>query len=142
MGARSGARLLAGPHGRPQRRLDDHRALRNSRKSEFHSPRLSRTPSDTTAFDRFLLSLFRQTITASLDNVFPCEEYENKDVDDNCALMYLNEANLLNNIRIRYKKDVIYVSSYRLVLYSLDSYLNVFSLLSRVAFVRPTWPTS
>ena len=44
-----------------------------------------------------------------MGSVFPCEEYENKDVDDNCALMYLNEANLLNNIRIRYKKDIIYV---------------------------------
>jgi myosin VI len=50
-------------------------------------------------------------VTASHDNVFPCEEYENKDVDDNCALMYLNEANLLQNIRIRYKKDIIYVNN-------------------------------
>ncbi len=48
-------------------------------------------------------------MTASTDSVFPCEEYESKDVDDNCALMYLNEANLLHNIRLRYKKDVIYV---------------------------------
>ncbi len=28
------------------------------------------------------------------------------------ALMYLNEATLLNNIRIRYMKDAIYVSLY------------------------------
>lgn len=49
-----------------------------------------------------------KTVTTSPDNVYPCEEYENKSVDDNCALMFLNEANLLNNIRIRYKKDEIY----------------------------------
>jgi myosin-6 len=29
-------------------------------------------------------------------------------VDDNCGLMYLNEATLLNNIRQRYVKDKIY----------------------------------
>lgn len=51
----------------------------------------------------------KQIVRAAHESVFPCEEYENKDVDDNCALMYLNEANLLNNIKIRYKKDVIYV---------------------------------
>ena len=28
------------------------------------------------------------------------------------ALMYLNEATLLNNIRIRYMKDCIYVSTF------------------------------
>ncbi|KAI0211433.1 Unconventional myosin-VI [Lamellibrachia satsuma] len=49
-----------------------------------------------------------QSISASYDRVFPCEEYDNKDVDDNCALMYLNEATLLNNLRLRYMKDSIY----------------------------------
>ena len=29
-------------------------------------------------------------------------------MDDNCGLMYLNEATLLNNIRQRYLKDKIY----------------------------------
>jgi myosin VI len=62
-----------------------------------------------------------KTITAPHDSVFPCEEYETKDVDDNCALMYLNEANLLNNIRLRYSKDVIYVRS------SLN--INIFKLV-------------
>ncbi|CAF3308813.1 unnamed protein product [Rotaria socialis] len=41
------------------------------------------------------------------DSVFQAEEYD-KDADDNCALMYLNEATLLNNLRRRYKKDMIY----------------------------------
>ena len=31
-----------------------------------------------------------------------------KDVDDNCGLMYLNEATLLQNIKLRYNKDKIY----------------------------------
>ncbi|XP_041352149.1 unconventional myosin-VI-like [Gigantopelta aegis] len=48
------------------------------------------------------------TINAIYDRTFPAEEYDNKDCDDNCALMYLNEATLLNNIRIRYMKNQIY----------------------------------
>ncbi|XP_034934309.1 myosin heavy chain 95F isoform X2 [Chelonus insularis] len=45
--------------------------------------------------------------TCPLDEVYPAGEYT-KDVEDNCALMYLNEATLLNNIRTRYFKDKIY----------------------------------
>ncbi|XP_015432776.1 PREDICTED: myosin heavy chain 95F isoform X3 [Dufourea novaeangliae] len=45
--------------------------------------------------------------TCHLDEVYPAGEYT-KDVEDNCALMYLNEATLLNNIRTRYFKDRIY----------------------------------
>ncbi|XP_032673901.1 myosin heavy chain 95F isoform X2 [Odontomachus brunneus] len=45
--------------------------------------------------------------TCPLDEVYPAGEYT-KDVEDNCALMYLNEATLLNNIRSRYFKDRIY----------------------------------
>ena len=35
-------------------------------------------------------------------------EDESKEVDDNCGLMYLNEATLLQNIKLRYNKDKIY----------------------------------
>ncbi|XP_012276593.1 myosin heavy chain 95F isoform X2 [Orussus abietinus] len=45
--------------------------------------------------------------TCPLDEVYPAGEYT-KDVEDNCALMYLNEATLLNNVRARYFKDRIY----------------------------------
>ncbi|EFN75980.1 Myosin heavy chain 95F [Harpegnathos saltator] len=45
--------------------------------------------------------------TCPLDEVYPAGEYT-KDVEDNCALMYLNEATLLNNVRARYFKDSIY----------------------------------
>lgn len=50
----------------------------------------------------------RQQITASYDSVYPSEEDETKNVEDNCALMYLNEATLLHNIKLRYRKDLIY----------------------------------
>lgn len=49
-----------------------------------------------------------QTINAPFDRVFPAEENDNKSVDDNCALMFLNEATLFNNLKIRYMKDNIY----------------------------------
>ncbi|KAG1714829.1 Unconventional myosin-VI [Nymphon striatum] len=49
-----------------------------------------------------------RTISAPYDRVYPAEEDDKKDVKDNCALMYLNEATLLNNIRLRYDKDQIY----------------------------------
>ena len=47
-------------------------------------------------------------LTAGYDQVYPAEENEKKEVDDNCSLMYLNEATLLNNVRLRYAKDKIY----------------------------------
>ncbi|CAF2816565.1 unnamed protein product [Rotaria sp. Silwood2] len=49
----------------------------------------------------------RKTLVAPYDSVFQAEEYD-KDVDDNCAFMFPNEATLLNNVRRRYKKDLIY----------------------------------
>jgi len=41
-------------------------------------------------------------------HVYPSEKDLNRSVDDNCALMYLNVANLLNNCRNRYLKETIY----------------------------------
>ena len=49
-----------------------------------------------------------KSVTVGYDSVFPAEEDDKKDVDDNCSLMYLNEATLLNNVRIRYSRDKIY----------------------------------
>ncbi|CAH0407500.1 unnamed protein product [Chilo suppressalis] len=43
----------------------------------------------------------------SFEDIFPAGD-PNKDVDDNCELMFLNEATLLNNILTRYKKNKIY----------------------------------
>ncbi|KJE93657.1 myosin-VI [Capsaspora owczarzaki ATCC 30864] len=44
----------------------------------------------------------------SYDRVFPADDADNNDVDDNCALMFLNEASLLHNLRKRYAKGAIY----------------------------------
>ncbi|KAK7153244.1 hypothetical protein R3I93_011214 [Phoxinus phoxinus] len=49
-----------------------------------------------------------KTFLAPISQVFPAEDDVNKHVEDNCSLMYLNEATLLNNICIRYSKDLIY----------------------------------
>ncbi|KAF6033399.1 MYO6 [Bugula neritina] len=49
-----------------------------------------------------------QPVTCPHDRVFPSEE-QDKDVDDNCALMYLNEATLLHNVKQRYLKNKIYL---------------------------------
>merc|ERR1712013_845311 len=47
-------------------------------------------------------------VTAGYESVYPAEEDDRKEVDDNCSLMYLNEATLLNNVMLRYSKDKIY----------------------------------
>ncbi|XP_048701844.2 unconventional myosin-VI isoform X3 [Caretta caretta] len=49
-----------------------------------------------------------KTFLAVINQVFPAEEDSKKDVEDNCSLMYLNEATLLHNIKVRYGKDRIY----------------------------------
>ncbi|XP_033844427.1 unconventional myosin-VI-like [Periophthalmus magnuspinnatus] len=49
-----------------------------------------------------------KTFLAPMNQVYPAEEDVNKHVDDNCSLMYLNEATLLHNVKVRYNKDHIY----------------------------------
>ncbi|XP_044867079.1 unconventional myosin-VI isoform X4 [Mauremys mutica] len=49
-----------------------------------------------------------KTFLAVINQVFPAEEDSKKDMEDNCSLMYLNEATLLHNIKVRYSKDRIY----------------------------------
>ncbi|XP_008825290.1 unconventional myosin-VI isoform X5 [Nannospalax galili] len=49
-----------------------------------------------------------KTFLALINQVFPAEEDSKKDVEDNCSLMYLNEATLLHNVKVRYSKDRIY----------------------------------
>ena len=44
--------------------------------------------------------------------VIPVEGDLNADHDDNCSMMSLDEASLLNNIRSRYNRNKIYVSFY------------------------------
>ncbi|XP_033741492.1 unconventional myosin-VI-like isoform X2 [Pecten maximus] len=64
------------------------------------------------------------TIHSVYDRVFPAEEYDNKDVADNCGLMYLNEATLLHNLRIRYMKNMIYTYTAN-ILIALNPYYEV-----------------
>lgn len=54
------------------------------------------------------LAKAKSPVEASFDRLYPAEEDEAKEVDDNCGLMYLNEATLLQNIKLRYNKDKIY----------------------------------
>lgn len=69
------------------------------------------------------------TIKAIYDRTFPAEEYDNKDCDDNCGLMYLNEATLLNNLRMRYMKNKIYTYTAN-ILIALNPYYEVPDLYS------------
>ncbi|XP_046550361.1 LOW QUALITY PROTEIN: unconventional myosin-VI-like [Haliotis rubra] len=69
------------------------------------------------------------TINAIYDRTFPAEEYDNKDCEDNCALMYLNEATLLNNIRIRYMKNQIYTYTAN-ILIAINPYYEIPDLYS------------
>ncbi|XP_052809072.1 unconventional myosin-VI-like isoform X2 [Mya arenaria] len=64
------------------------------------------------------------TLRALYDRTFPAEEYDNKDVDDNCGLMYLNEATLLNNLRMRYMKNKIYTFTAN-ILIALNPYAKI-----------------
>ncbi|KAL8606769.1 Unconventional myosin-VI [Nucella lapillus] len=69
------------------------------------------------------------TINSLYDRTFPAEEYDNKDTEDNCALMYLNEGTLLNNIRIRYMKNQIYTLTAN-ILIAINPYFEIPELYS------------
>lgn len=47
-------------------------------------------------------------VTCNLEHIYYAEQHDQTEAEDNCALMYLNPASLLNNIRTRYYKDKIY----------------------------------
>ncbi|XKL69082.1 hypothetical protein PGB90_006851 [Kerria lacca] len=72
----------------------------------------------------------RLPISCELDRAYPAEEYDSKDVDDNCSLMHLNEATLLNNIRIRYQKDKIYTYVAN-ILIAVNPYFEIKNLYSQ-----------
>jgi myosin-6 len=66
-------------------------------------------------------------IEAPYDAVYPAEEDGAKDQDDNCALMFLNEGTLLNNLRRRFMEDKIYTYTANILLainpyHTLDIY--------------------
>ncbi|XP_016140311.1 myosin VIb isoform X2 [Sinocyclocheilus grahami] len=75
------------------------------------------------------LSQRGKTFLAPINQVFPAEDDVNKHVEDNCSLMYLNEATLLNNIRVRYSKDLIYTSVAN-ILIAVNPYFDIPKLYS------------
>jgi len=70
-----------------------------------------------------------RTIQASFKQTFVAEKDVNKDVNDNCALMFLNEANLLNNLRVRYDRDKIYTYVAN-ILIAINPYVDIKNLYS------------
>ncbi|CAN7982239.1 unnamed protein product [Ixodes pacificus] len=82
-----------------------------------------------------LLNGGSQTITAPYRSVHSSEEDPNKDVDDNCALIYLNEATLFNNIKVRYNKNKIYTYVAN-ILIAVNPYFEIPSLYSSEAIKR------
>lgn len=72
----------------------------------------------------------KEVLTVPYNRLFPAEEYDNKDVEDNCALMYLNEATLLNNVRLRYMKNAIYTYVAN-ILIAVNPYFEVPNLYSK-----------
>ena len=42
-------------------------------------------------------------VSSSYDSLYPAEDDDKKEVDDNCSLMYLNEATLLHNVKLRHE---------------------------------------
>ncbi|XP_078736097.1 unconventional myosin-VI-like [Lampetra fluviatilis] len=47
-------------------------------------------------------------VVAPYPQVYPAEQDINRDADDNCSLMFLNEGTLLHNVRLRFSRDKIY----------------------------------
>ncbi|KAF5895283.1 unconventional myosin-VI-like isoform X1, partial [Clarias magur] len=70
-----------------------------------------------------------KTFLAPVSQVFPAEDDVTKHVEDNCSLMYLNEATLLNNVRVRYSKDRIYTYVAN-ILIAVNPYVDIPKLYS------------
>ncbi|XP_051954529.1 myosin VIa isoform X2 [Xyrauchen texanus] len=70
-----------------------------------------------------------KTFQAPVNQVFPAEDDVSKQVEDNCSLMYLNEATLLNNVRVRYSKDKIYTFVAN-ILIAVNPYFEIHKLYS------------
>ncbi|XP_042295769.1 unconventional myosin-VI isoform X3 [Sceloporus undulatus] len=76
-----------------------------------------------------------KTFLAAINQVFPAEEDSKKDVEDNCSLMYLNEATLLHNIKVRYSKDRIYTYVAN-ILIAVNPYFDILKLYSSDAIKK------
>ncbi|XP_054651935.1 myosin VIb isoform X1 [Dunckerocampus dactyliophorus] len=79
------------------------------------------------------LSQKGKTFLAPMSQVFPAEDDANKHVEDNCSLMYLNEATLLNNVKVRYNKEHIYTYVAN-ILIAVNPYYDIPKLYGPEAF--------
>lgn len=68
-------------------------------------------------------------VKTSFSEVMPAVEDQEKDVNDNCSLMYLNEGTLLHNCRLRYERKKIYTYVAN-ILISINPYEQVEGLYS------------
>jgi len=68
-------------------------------------------------------------VEAPYKRVFPAEDGD-REYDDNCALMFLNEATLLHNLRLRYGKNKIYTYVAN-ILIAVNPYYEIPKLYSR-----------
>ncbi|CCD73149.2 Myosin motor domain-containing protein [Caenorhabditis elegans] len=77
-----------------------------------------------TGFTLRLLDNTGDTVTRVFEDVLACEDDSRRHVEDNCQLMHLNEATLLNNIRLRYQNGKIY-SYVANILISINPYQTI-----------------
>ncbi|CAL8140875.1 unnamed protein product [Orchesella dallaii] len=75
------------------------------------------------------------TVQVPYESVYPAEDDSEQDYDDNCSLMYLNEATLLNNIRIRFNKNQIYTYIANMLI-AVNPYVDIKNLYSRETIKR------
>ncbi|XP_031632480.1 myosin heavy chain 95F isoform X3 [Contarinia nasturtii] len=72
----------------------------------------------------------------SVDDIFPsCDNDDKKDHDDNCELLFLNEATFLDNLKTRYFKDKIYTYVAN-ILIALNPYKEIKDLYSEASIKR------
>ncbi|GFU35915.1 myosin heavy chain 95F [Nephila pilipes] len=77
----------------------------------------------------------KEILTVPYESTHAAEELDDKDVDDNCGLMHLNEATLLNNIRLRYNRDQIYTYVAN-ILIAVNPYIEIKNLYSSETISR------
>nr|CAI5863965.1 unnamed protein product [Callosobruchus analis] len=70
-----------------------------------------------------------QKRTLPFSDIFRANVEKDRDYDDNCEMMFLNEASLLNNIRLRYYKNKIYTYVAN-ILIAVNPYSEIPSLYS------------
>uniref|UniRef100_A0A158Q7T3 Myosin motor domain-containing protein n=1 Tax=Elaeophora elaphi TaxID=1147741 RepID=A0A158Q7T3_9BILA len=68
-----------------------------------------------------------ETFKAFYDNIFPAGDDFNRDVDDNCSLIHLNDGSLLNNCRLRYNRKQFYTYVAN-ILIAINPYEQIYGL--------------